>query len=278
MSEPNLTYCVVTYNKVNSLKNVIAELLKYKSDDEEIVIIDGGSVDATKDFIRRLDNRIEYFYSAPDKGEAHAINRGLLASKGKIIKTISDDDAFFIPEIKRCKEWMLVNEDVDFLGTEGCVYSSAHDIGLSGYLQQYLNWKNNRANIFSFCGLGSFFRKSSIPLIGLYNANYARVDHEFGLRLTSSNVNFAWYTGLTWARIPNPTANSGLYAGRIGEETNFLDKVYFNRINGSVLTQLNKNADEVKKTQESFDNIIKHKEALEWLKQKNKNTTGEFFK
>ena len=278
MREINLTYCVITYNKVNSLKNVMAELLRYKDVDEEIVVIDGGSVDATKDFIRRLSDRIEYFSSEPDKGEAHAINKGLLASKGKLIKTISDDDAFLFPEIKKCKDWMLQNEDVDFLGTDGCVYNNPNHVDMSNYIPEYLNWKNNKHNVFSFCGLGSFFRRTSLPLIGLYNPNYARVDHEFGLRLTSSNINFAWYTGLTWARIPNPKANSGLYQDRINEETRFLDKVYFNKMNTSVLTPLHKNADNIKKTHESFDNVIKHKEALEWLKARSKSVNGEFFK
>jgi glycosyltransferase involved in cell wall biosynthesis len=58
----------------------------------EIIIIDGGSTDETIDIIRNYESWIDYWVSEPDRGQSHAIQKGLALATGDIINWINSDD------------------------------------------------------------------------------------------------------------------------------------------------------------------------------------------
>lgn len=221
MSDIKLSFVLTTFNKLPFLKVAIDFLLKVVEPEEEIVVIDGASTDGTKEFLQDLfqRGRIHQFISEPDFGEAHGLNKGMLAAKGALIKVLTDDDTFCYSAIRRCREFMLAHKDVDVLATEGSGYdfSSAQIFDLTTYYDNYRHWKADRTP-FSFCGLGLMFRKSALSKVGLFRTGIVRVDHEYALRLTSGPANFAWYTGPGWVHIANPRSNSVSQSKRVLEE------------------------------------------------------------
>lgn len=206
----SLTYVISTKNKLISLKLVLKKLLNSIKKDEEIVIIDGGSTDGTQEYLKNLkkSKKISYFMSEPDRGEADAYNKGIVHSNGLLIKPISDDDVFYYPGIEACKEFMLEHPSIDLLGTEGAATYMNGKLGTpSEYASTYVTWQKTKKP-FSFCGLGLLIRKASFSKTGLFNPDYKRVDMEYTLRATSKKINLAWYTGINFIRIINPSSNS----------------------------------------------------------------------
>jgi glycosyltransferase involved in cell wall biosynthesis len=60
----------------------------------EWIIADGGSSDETLAFLRTLaDPRVSYF-SEPDRGQAHAINKGLERATGDVVAWLNADDLY----------------------------------------------------------------------------------------------------------------------------------------------------------------------------------------
>ena len=59
----NLSYIITTFQKLPYLKIVLPELIANRLDDEEIVIIDGGSKDGTAEWLQELhaQNKIQQF-------------------------------------------------------------------------------------------------------------------------------------------------------------------------------------------------------------------------
>ena len=210
MKTITLTYIISTKNKLVSLKFVLKKLLENVKKNEEIVVIDGGSTDGTKEYLKNLKKikKISYFMSEPDRGEADAYNKGIAHSNGLLIKPISDDDVFYYPGIETCKEFMLKHPSIDLLGTEGAATYMNGELGApSKYASAYMIWLKTKKP-FSFCGLGLLIRRSSFSKTGLFNPNYKRVDMEYTLRATSKKINLAWYTGMNFIRIINPGSNS----------------------------------------------------------------------
>ena len=168
MNNIALSYIVSTKNKLPFLKYALKRLIKNIQPDEEIIVIDAGSVDGTVPFVEELknDGLIDQFVSEVDKGEAHGYNKGLLLAKGVLIKVISDDDFFNYKAIQECKQVMLSNTHIDvMIGNVDATYIDDFD---KIYCEDMVedNFKNylNTGETFSFTGLSLMIRKSQFHL------------------------------------------------------------------------------------------------------------------
>lgn len=225
-----LSYVITTYNKLPYLKNVLSTLLENVGSDEEVVVTDGASTDGTLEYLKELlkAGKIHQLVSEKDKGEAHGWNKAFLLAKGELIKVITDDDVFDYSEIKKCKDFMLSQPEIDFLGTDG-VFIKHHNKGFfninSDYSKDFLDWKINKKP-FAFCGLGWMVRKSSLALIGLLDTSFVSSDAEYTLKVTSGKGNIAWYTGKVWTRISNQNSNSSTQSKKIRVDRDKLRLIY----------------------------------------------------
>lgn len=201
MNEIHLSYLITTKNKLSYLKPSIKKLIEQKGADEEIIIADATSTDGTKEFLESLKKSgdIDYFVSESDAGEAHGLNKLLLSAKGMLVTVITDDDVFHYPVIQAIKDFMLAHPGIDMMSANGGFKNQNIKAPVRSlvYENDYRKWLGNRKP-FSFCGLGIFLRKSSVPLLGLWNTSFRRADAEFSLRTTSGKANIAWYTGYSF--------------------------------------------------------------------------------
>ena len=239
--EINLSYVITTYNKLPYLRIVLSSVIKNIKEDEEIVVTDGASTDGTPEYLKKLfeEGKIHQYVSEKDFGQAHGQNKAWLMAKGKLLKTITDDDAFYFPGIQKCKEFMLAHPKIDALGTEGLLSKAIHEsafMGSKSYSKDYYNlseslegnyneWRE-KGKPFSFCDLGWMFRRSSISIFGLCDPTFTRVDAEFAIRMSAGKANIAWYTGKNWIRILNPNSVSVTMEKKVKEDTKKLNLIY----------------------------------------------------
>ena len=88
----NATVVVVTYNRASILTHCVEKLLKQSADYYEIIVIDDGSTDFTRDIMGKIaDKRFRYFRNEEKKGQPYARNRGIKNSKGDIIIFVDSD-------------------------------------------------------------------------------------------------------------------------------------------------------------------------------------------
>ena len=82
-----------TYNRVLSLKNAIESCISQTYKHWEMIIVDDGSIDRTKEMViefTKIDARIKY-YKNPMKGGSCARNYGIKQANGEWIAFLDDD-------------------------------------------------------------------------------------------------------------------------------------------------------------------------------------------
>jgi glycosyltransferase involved in cell wall biosynthesis len=91
MNYPLISIVVCTYNRAEMLKQTMETIFAQKYRPVEIVVVDDGSTDSTKELIASYGDRVRY-YRQENKGIAAARNIGCKLARGEYIAFQDDDD------------------------------------------------------------------------------------------------------------------------------------------------------------------------------------------
>ena len=89
-----LTIVTPSFNQGRFLEETILSVLKQGYEPLEYMVIDGGSTDESVSIIRRCEDKLAYWVSEKDRGQVHAINKGLEKATGDIFAFINSDDVY----------------------------------------------------------------------------------------------------------------------------------------------------------------------------------------
>lgn len=89
---PRISIVTPSYNQGQFIEETIRSVLLQGYPDLEYVIIDGGSTDESVAIIKKYEPWLAYWVSEKDRGQAHAINKGLQNISGELFNWINSDD------------------------------------------------------------------------------------------------------------------------------------------------------------------------------------------
>lgn len=92
---PKISVIIPSYNQGIFLEETLLSILKQEYPNFEIIIIDGGSTDTTIQVIKKYSSDITYWVSEKDKGQSHAVNKGIRIASGDFICWQNSDDVFW---------------------------------------------------------------------------------------------------------------------------------------------------------------------------------------
>ena len=85
---PKVSVITTNYNDAANLKRIIAQVVRQDYENLEYIIVDGGSVDGSRELIQRAEERLPgsvRWISEPDGGIYDALNKGIRLATGDII-------------------------------------------------------------------------------------------------------------------------------------------------------------------------------------------------
>jgi glycosyltransferase involved in cell wall biosynthesis len=96
-----------SFNQAPFLEETILSVLNQDYPRIEYIVIDGGSADGSVDLIRKYEDRLAYWVSEPDKGQADAINKGFNRAHGELLGWLNSDDTYTSGSIRRSVERLM---------------------------------------------------------------------------------------------------------------------------------------------------------------------------
>ncbi len=92
---PKISIVTPSYNQGQFIEETIRSVLLQGYPNLEYMIIDGGSTDNSVEIIKKYEKHLAYWVSEKDRGQAHAINKGLKLATGEFAAYQNADDIYW---------------------------------------------------------------------------------------------------------------------------------------------------------------------------------------
>jgi putative colanic acid biosynthesis glycosyltransferase len=179
---PPLSVIVACKNPGARLHAALSSVWAQRHLESELIVIDGGSTDGTREWIEAQGTRIAYSISEPDGGVYDAMNKGVARACGDWIYFLGADD--------RVKGDTVLSETLNWAAkTEAGVMAgeAAFDDGRMYKLESPVN---ALARNFMHHQAG-FYRRSLFDENGTFDTSLTvMADYDFNLRLWKNRVRF----------------------------------------------------------------------------------------
>ena len=121
----NVSVVITCYNGVQWISEAIESILAQTYRDFELVIIDDGSTDNSKEMValHLSDERVRYVYQR-NRGFSAAVNRGIKESSGSLIGFIGQDDLWMPNKLELQVKYLSEHKDVDLVHSNYCSIDS----------------------------------------------------------------------------------------------------------------------------------------------------------
>jgi glycosyltransferase involved in cell wall biosynthesis len=130
MFRKQVSVIIPTYNREGYICQAIESVLQQTYENIEIIVVDDGSTDRTKEKLHSYLPKIRYI-STKNGGPAHARNIGMAAATGEYLAFLDSDDLYYPYKIQLQAEVLNKFPDVAMVSTEASSFDDA------GYWDEY---------------------------------------------------------------------------------------------------------------------------------------------
>lgn len=185
-----ISIVVPVFNMVNTIEQTLNSIWNQHYGNLELIIIDGESTDGTKEFLESHKDKIDILVSKKDKGQYHAIQKGMALANGEVVSWINGDDMYLPWTLSRVNFFFTTFPKIkwisglpSFLDVNG---ELTHINGnLSSRPQKSIQKGYFRKRIFGYLQQESMFYKKSLwDKVGGLNLEYKLAgDFELWIRM-----------------------------------------------------------------------------------------------
>lgn len=126
MPDPLVSIVTPSYNQADFLALTMRSVIAQDYPHLEYIVVDGGSTDGSVEVIQRHSDQLSWWVSEPDRGQAHAINKGFGRSRGEVVAWLNSDDLYWPGAVREAVAALEADPGVGF------VYANATSIDGAG--------------------------------------------------------------------------------------------------------------------------------------------------
>lgn len=187
VESPSVSVCMAAYNGERYITAQLQSILVQLSGNDEVVVVDDGSTDGTRDRVRAFqDDRVRLIEHEHNQGMSHTFEDAIRAASNSII-FLSDQDDLWVPDkISTIRQAFIDNPHVTLIVTDSSLIHADGSLLLESYLGRYGPfrpgfWANLVRNRYGSHNLA--FRASILSeILPLPHKHDVLHDHWIGLR------------------------------------------------------------------------------------------------
>jgi glycosyltransferase involved in cell wall biosynthesis len=175
---------IPTYNRAEFIKYAVNSALNQTYKNVEVIVIDDGSTDSTKEICLQYGDRIRYFYKQ-NEGMVVALNYGIKMMKGSWFKYLADDDLLSADEIQVLIEgtndgkFHIICADYELIDEKGNTFGILANKHFNDYYELAALLWLERIAIFGT----TLIHRSCFDIVGSFDPSYSTAfDYEWCLR------------------------------------------------------------------------------------------------
>jgi len=170
-----------SFNQGKYLKRTILSVLNQGFTNLEFMIFDGGSDDDSVEVIEQFQPHVAHWVSEPDRGQAHAVNKGLERAKGDVIGWLNSDDIYYPGALDTVAAYFQEHPDCMFVYGKAN-YIDPNDRVIGPYRTRKWSYSALTRNCY-ICQPSVFFRRSVVDRFGVLDESLQYcMDYEYWLR------------------------------------------------------------------------------------------------
>jgi hypothetical protein len=184
MTTPLVSIITPSFNQAAYLELTMRSVFDQDYPCLEYLVVDGGSTDGSIEVIRRYADRLAWWVSEPDNGQAEAINKGLQRAQGEFVAWLNSDDLYLPGAVAQAVAALQADSSL------GMVFGDALTIDAWGRPLNRLAFGNwGLTDLMSFriiCQPTVFIRRSTLEVAGFLDPAYHfMLDHHLWVRIAS---------------------------------------------------------------------------------------------
>lgn len=189
-SFPLVSIITPSFNQARFLEKTITSVLEQDYPNIEYLVADGSSTDGSVDLIKKYANKLAWWVSEKDNGQAEAINKGLSRAKGEIVAWINSDDYYMPGAISSAVKALEAHPDC------GMVFGDQRVVNETGKVLNQLHYGDwNLSDLMAFRIIGQpsvFMRRKVLDEAGFLDQTYhLLLDHHLWIRMAlKSGMNY----------------------------------------------------------------------------------------
>jgi len=182
---PTTSIIIPTYNRANLVKEAVESVLAQSFTDFELIVIDDGSTDNTRESLAPYLDSLRYIYQE-NRGVSAARNLGISVARGRYIAFLDSDDLWLKDKLLMQVDFMEQNPEAQICYTEEIWYRNGRRVNPKLKHRKYSGWIFERSLALCIISPSSvLLRKELLDRVGGFDEGLpACEDYDLWLRIT----------------------------------------------------------------------------------------------
>ena len=236
---PRISIVTPSYNQGRFIEETIRSVLLQGYPDLEYLVMDGGSTDSSVDIIRKYSPWLTDWVSEPDRGQAHAINKGFSRATGDLLAWINSDDVYLPDALRSFADQHVADPHAILMGdVENFLEGESRSWLTRQYNVSFLNMLLPDNEPWSWHQPGLFVPRSVNVLIGPLDEDLRySFDADWLLRLLQRSTVSYLNTPVARFRVHGSAKTTAEYPAAVREGHQVLQRKYWAMVPGLDVAQ-----------------------------------------